>query len=216
MSARERLRVNDERLLAVLAELSADDWAAPSLCAAWSNRDVLAHLVVGYGCTVGGFAAELLRRRSFDPANTALAVRLSVRRSPQQLLDDLARLIAVPTGTGRAFPRRLLLGDHVTHELDIVYALGREPQIPADILAAVLDTQVTLPNPFVPAYRHSRGLRLEATDADWTYGHGPAVSGRAAELVSVLGNRPRMLGALSGDGVVILEARVSQSANHRP
>ena len=33
--------------------------------------------------------------------------------------------------------------------------------------------------------------------------------GRAAELVSVLGNRPAMLTALSGDGVDLLAARVS-------
>ena len=30
---------------------------------------------------------------------------------------------------GRYFPRRLLLGDHLTHELDILLALDREPTI---------------------------------------------------------------------------------------
>ncbi|MBI3226436.1 MAG: maleylpyruvate isomerase family mycothiol-dependent enzyme [Mycolicibacterium cosmeticum] len=208
MSAGERLRANDERLLGVLAALTADDWAAPSLCAEWSNHEVLAHLVVGYGCGIGEFAAELVRRRAFDPANTALAVRAAARRSPQRLLDDLARLIAVPKGLGRTFPRSLLLGDHVTHELDIVHALRREPRIPTDALTAVLNTQVALPNPFVPAYRLSRGLRLVATDAQWTHGTGPTVTGRAADLVSVLGNRPCRLGALGGDGVAALSGRV--------
>ena len=108
------------------------------------------------------------------------------------------------------FRRGLLLGDHVTHELDIVFALGREPAIGADALVAVLNTQVAMPNPFVPAFRNARGLRLRATDAEWSHGErGPVVEGRAADLVSVLGNRPKMLPRLGGDGVAVLEARLS-------
>jgi uncharacterized protein (TIGR03083 family) len=215
VSAGERLRTNDERLLGVLAALTADDWAAASLCAEWSNHEVLAHLVVGYGCGTVEFAAEVVRRRAFDPANTALAVRAAARRTPAQLLDDLARLIATPKGLGRTFPRRLLLGDHVTHELDILHALGRAPRIPADILIAVLNTQVGLPNPFVPAYQLSRGLRLVATDADWIHGTGLTVTGCAADLVSVLGNRPSRLGALDGDGVAALSDRVRRRSPSR-
>jgi hypothetical protein len=116
-----------------------------------------------------------------------------------------------PRGLGRYFPPRLLLGDHVTHELDMLYALGREPAIPADALVAVLNTQVSVPNPFVPAFRNSRGLRLIATDTDWTHGErGPLVRGRAAELVSALGDRPAVLARLDGDGVDVLASRVSR------
>ena len=92
----------------------------------------------------------------------------------------------------------------------MLFALGREPAIPADALVAVLNTQVNVPNPFVPAYRNSRGLRLAATDAEWTHGQGPLVRGPAAEMVSVLGNRPAMLGHLDGDGVDTLASRVSR------
>jgi hypothetical protein len=70
---------------------------------------------------------------------------------------------------------------------------------------------VAVPNPFVPAFRNSRGLRLVATDVDWTHGEqGPVVRGRAVELISVLGNRPRMLPALLGDGIDVLAERVSR------
>ncbi len=86
----------------------------------------------------------------FDPANTALAQSCAVHRSPGELLDDFRRLADRPSGLGRYFPGRLLVGDHVTHELDILCALGREPRIPADTIIAVLNTQVALPNPFVP------------------------------------------------------------------
>ena len=44
----------------------------------------------------------------------------------------------------------------------------------------------------------------------WSHGErGPLVEGRAAELVSVLGNRPKPLPRLVGDGVAVLESRLS-------
>ena len=211
MSTRDLLRANDARFQVQAGEFSADEWSQPSLCDGWSNHDVLAHLVVGCSAGAAAVTTEMLcHGGSFDRANAALACSLAATRSPVELLDDFARLTERPRGLGRYFPRRLLLGDHITHELDMVYALGRQPAIPADGLVAVLNTQVSVPNPFVPAFRNSRGLRLSATDADWTHGAtGPTVRGRAAELVSVLGNRPAMLVRLSGDGVEVLASRVS-------
>jgi uncharacterized protein (TIGR03083 family) len=212
MSARDLLRSNDERFRAMAEGLTADDWSLPSLCDDWSIHDVLAHLVIGYRAGSGVMAAEMLRHAgSFDRANTTIARSLAASYSPAELLDEFEELTERPRGLGRYFPRRLLLGDHVTHELDMLFALGREPSIQPDAAIAVLNTQVAVPNPFVPAYRNSRGLQLVATDADWTHGQqGPVVRGRAVELISVLGNRPRMLPSLQGDGVDVLAARVSQ------
>jgi len=210
MSVPELLRANDRRFLALARDLTAAEWSAPSLCDEWTNHEVLAHLVAGYGGRLGVLVAEICRHRgSFDDANTDLARTLAATRSPAALLEDFARLADHRRGMGRYFPRTLFLGDHVTHELDILHALGREPAIPEAALVAVLNAQVTLPNPFVPALRNSRGLRLVATDAAWTHGReGPEVIGRAAELVSALGNRPRVLATLTGDGVAVLAERV--------
>jgi len=211
MSARDRLRVNDIRFQAMAETFSAEEWARPSLCDSWSNHDVLAHLVVGYSAAATAVVAGMrCHSWSFDRANAAMARSLAASRTPLQLLDDFDRLTQRPQGLGRYFPPQLLLGDHITHELDILFALGREPAIPADALVAVLNTQVHVPNPFVPAYRNSRGLRLVATDADWTHGQGRLVRGPAAELVSVLGNREAMLGRLDGDGVDTLASRLSR------
>jgi uncharacterized protein (TIGR03083 family) len=211
VSTRELLRANDARFLALANTFSADEWSQPSLCDDWSNHDVLAHLVVGYSAGAAAVTAEIVRHSgSFDRANAAMARMLAASRTPAALLDDFDRLTRRPRGLGRYFPPRLLVGDHITHELDMLFALGREPAIPADALVAVLNTQVSVPNPFVPAYRNSRGLRLVATDADWRHGQGPLVRGGAAELVSVLGNRPAMLSRLDGDGVDVLASRLSK------
>jgi uncharacterized protein (TIGR03083 family) len=217
VSIRELLRANDARLYALAAGFTAEEWSQPSLCDDWSNHDVLAHLVVGYSAGAAAVTAEVLRHRgSFDRANAALAQSLAATTGPTQLLDDFKQLTAEPRGLGRYFPPRLLLGDHITHELDMLFALGRESAIPAEALVAVLNTQVSVPNPFVPAFRNSRGMRLIATDADWTHGQrGPVVSGRAADLVSVLGNRPAMLDRLEGDGVDVLASRVDRRPIHR-
>lgn len=132
------------------------------------------------------------------------------RRSPTELIDEYAALIYRPRGVGRVFPRRLLLGDHVIHELDIILALGRQPSIEFSTLVAVLETQVRVKNPFVPAAARARGLRLHATDADWAHGEGPRlVSGNAAHLASALAGRPWALDQLSGEGVDCLRVRVS-------
>lgn len=210
MSAAETLCHNDARFLGVMAAFIGPEWAAPSLCEDWTNHQLLAHLVLGYSAAPGAFVAEMLRHRgSFDQANTALACMLAAARGPDDLLDDMDRLRARPRGLGSVFPRRLLLGDHVTHELDMLYALGRSPDIASDTLIAVLKTQVSVPNPFVPAYRNSRRLRLIATDADWSHGRpeDPVVRGPAAALVSVLGNRSAALPQLTGPGVQILQTR---------
>jgi uncharacterized protein (TIGR03083 family) len=212
VSTRDLLRDNDIRFQQIAATLTVDEWAAPSLCAAWTNHAVLAHLVIGYGTGPGVVVAEMRRKRgSFDNANAEISRHLAERRSPTELLHDFAGLIHRPAGMGRYFPRALLLGDHVTHELDILFAIDREPTTSPDALTAVLNTQVSLPNPFVPAFRNSRGLRIKATDVAWAHGRrGPEVYGRAADLVSVLGNRPRALDRLQGDGVAVLAARLSR------
>lgn len=211
MSVAELLRSNDERFLASARTLGADEWAAASLCTEWTNHAVLAHMVHGRSASVRELGVETVRcRGSFDRANAELARRLAAARSVAHLLDDFAQYARRPRGTGRYLPRTLFLGDHVTHELDIHLALGREPTVAPAALVAVLNAQVHLPNPFVPAYRNSRGLRLVAVDTGWVHGSGPEVVGTAADLVSVLANRPRALDRLAGDGIAVLASRLGE------
>ncbi|OBI66278.1 maleylpyruvate isomerase family mycothiol-dependent enzyme [Mycobacterium sp. E796] len=211
--AADALRDNDARLVAFLSTLTEDHWVRPSLCTDWSNHDVLAHLVVGYSAALPSIIAAMLRHHgSFDRTNSSMARRLAAQRDPHTLLDDLAALTRRPRGVGCVFPRRLLLGDHVIHQLDITYALEADSTIPPAILAAVLDTEVQVPNPFVPAAARARGLNLIATDAPWSHpANGPTVTGEAGHLASVLAGRPWALRHLTGNGVSILATRLQAS-----
>jgi len=206
----DALQANDIRFAEFARSVTAAQWAQPSLCTEWTNHDVLAHLVIGYRAAVTSIAASMLRHRgSFDAANTELARGLAGQRDPVELIDEFAALVHSPRGVGRVFPRRLLLGDHVIHELDITYALGKESAIPPSTVAAVLDTQVRVPNPFVPAAARARGLNLRATDTRWARpADGPTVEGQAAHLASALAGRPWALGRLRGDGVAALSSRI--------
>jgi uncharacterized protein (TIGR03083 family) len=205
----ELLRANDVRFLAVARGLPGRDWSRRSLCSEWTNHDLLAHLVIGCGASPRTIALEMIRQRgSFDRSNASLAQNLAALRTPSELIEDFAALIDRPRGLGRVFPRRLLLGDHVIHELDIVLPLGKVATVDPSVLAAVLQTQVRVPNPFVPAAARARGLCLRAKDLDWTYGSGGhCVSGEAAHLASALAGRRWALDQLSGDGVPLLRDR---------
>jgi uncharacterized protein (TIGR03083 family) len=209
------LQDNDFRFMTFARGLSEADWTRPSLCTEWTNHEVLAHLVIGYRTAPGALAGAIIRDRgSFDRANARLARALAAQRDPAELMDEFSALAQAPRGLARIFPRRLLLGDHVIHQLDIAYGLGKDSTIGAEALFAVLDTQVRVPNPFVPAAARARGLTLRATDIGWVHGNkgplkGPLVTGTAADLASVLAGRPHALRRLRGDGLATLQSRLS-------
>jgi uncharacterized protein (TIGR03083 family) len=216
MDSDDLLSRSDQRFMQLARDLDDHEWAAPSLCSEWTNHEVLAHLVVGYSTPIGSIALRMLQRRgNFDATNTVLSRELAATRSPAALLDDFDHLRRHPRGIGRLFPGRLMLGDHVIHELDIVFALGRPSTIPVETLIAVLNTEVHIPNPFVPARRRSKGMHLHASDTPWDHRGDPTsrlvVRGSAADLASVLAGRPHALVRLTGTGVNTLRARIANA-----
>lgn len=84
------------RLLASLAEFGPDEWAHPSRCDGWSNRDVVVHLESAFGfwaiSAAQGARGEPTRfLESFDPvASPAAMVDSAAGLSPAEALDRLA------------------------------------------------------------------------------------------------------------------------------
>jgi len=221
MSASDLRRRNDERFAALAAGLTDREWAQPSRCHGWTNHDVLAHLVIGLTIPLHQVLTAMVRHSgSFDQANATLARDLAASTTPADLLAEFIRASRRPRGIGRLFPPRLLLGDHVIHELDITAALHHEPTIPPDVLAAVLNTEVHLPNPFVPARARAAGLRLHADDIPWNHtpakGQPPTVTASAADLASALAGRQEALPRCRGDGIPILRERMQHHVPDPP
>ena len=219
MSNRDLLKRHDHYFVDFARSLTPVEWTMPSLCSNWSAHDVLAHLIIGYSISVPSLCwATATHRLDFDRTNTAVAQRLAQQCNPLELIDLFEVLIEHRRGIGRLFPPGLLLGDHVIHHLDIALALRKPTEVPDEIVSAVLDTEVGLPNPFVPAKRNASGLALRATDTGWTStadgGARGKVEGRAAHLASALAGRPHAVAFLSGDGLPTLSSRIAGPTGH--
>jgi hypothetical protein len=74
-------------------------------------------------------------------------------------------------------------------------------------LAVALDFGRTAPT--IHARRRIRGLRLVATDLEWTTGSGPAVEGPGEALLMAMAGRPAALPELSGPGKPTLADRIN-------
>ena len=62
-------------------------------------------------------------------------------------------------------------------------------------------------NMIIGTKKRINGLRLHASDADWSYGSGPEVSGPMLSLLMAMTGRKPVLQDLSGDGVATLRER---------
>lgn len=202
-----RALAREERaeLAAFLATLTPEQWDAPTLCAGWAVRDVVAH-VIGYDLEgTSGFVRTLVR------------ARLSPDRANQRVVDDLrdldppglvalVRRYETPEGLTARFGHRIALTDGTIHHQDIRRPLGLPRTIPPERLRAVLDFAMVAPP--VGAFVRTRGLRLVATDLDWSSGRGTAeVRGPGEAVLLAAAGRPAALDELEGPGVATLAGR---------
>lgn len=194
-----------------LRDLDADQWDQSSLCEGWRVRDVIAHMCVGYTTPLIKMTMMLGRRR-FDVAKASFEESRSFgsRHSPSELR---ATLDSVQKGNVRRGISRFIkpsegLVDHLIHHQDIRRPLGRPRAMPEERLAAALDVVPTLGG-FVGAKSRVEGLRLVATDVDWSHGEGPEVEGTGEAILLVASGRPDPTDEMSGRGAAILRERVA-------
>lgn len=67
-------------------------------------------------------------------------------------------------------------------------------------------------NPRLSAWRITRGLRLVATDLEWSHGKGPVVNGPAESLLMAVAGRRSVLSELGGPGQPTLAARITPTS----
>ena len=201
-TAQERRRIAD-----LIDDLDEAQLATPSLCAGWDVKTVAAHLV------------------SVLAEGTLRVTWLGARRgSPDRAIDELARRRAQrPAAEIAASLRDLadhrywrpppqapgLLAEVLAHSGDIRIPLGLPFEPDPQPTAIALDF-LTGPVPIglVPLGR-LRGIRLQATDIDRTWGKGQEIRGRSAELLMAAVGRNAVLDALDGPGLPSLRQRIS-------
>jgi uncharacterized protein (TIGR03083 family) len=192
----------------LLAGLTDQQWDAPSLCETWRVRDVAAHVVAYLDRSRVGFTTTLAKHRFQLNSLNAADVDSSSARPPQWIVDAM-RHHAAPQGVGSGFKGRIALVECMIHQQDVRRPLNLPRRIPAERLQAAL--KFTRIAPLIRGGWTTRGLRLIATDLDWSTGHGPEVLGPGEALLMAMAQRPSALADLSGPGSSILSQRSLQT-----
>lgn len=193
-------------LLVTLRQLTREQWNAPSLCARWRVRDVATHVVSYDELSVIETVAAFVRGGLRTARVNEVALHRYRDLEPGHIIDLVARNQrprGLPSGLGGG----IALTDGTIHHQDIRRALGMARAIPEHRLVPVLNFSLVAPT--LASKRNRRGLKLVATDVDWTNGDGPAVSGPGEALLMAVAGRPHALDELSGDGLKTLRERVA-------
>lgn len=174
-------------LAEVLANFAPGQWDSPTLCAGWRVREVIAHMTMPTRSSSFRFFAEIVRDRGNI---NRMANRIAVRDAalPAAVLvsamasEDLRRWSPPGGGTKGA------LVHAVIHGLDVTEALGVERTVPPARLRVVL-AELVSPASAKFFKLELDGLRLEATDLDWSAGSGDVVAATAQDLALALSGR---------------------------
>ena len=186
------------------ATLTPEEWALPSLCAGWTVRDVVVHLIgpdVSVRAAVrNGPGMVMHLRRQIDRANADRMAQF----------DGLSReqvLAAYDAPRPAERPYVQTMTDKVIHHQDVRRPLGRPRIVPPERVEAAL-RRVVASRWVFGGHGRAKDLRIEATDVDFTHGDGPIVSGTGEALLLALAGRQAVLDELDGDGLTTLRARV--------
>ena len=203
MTALELARDERLELADLLAELTSEQWAGPTLCEGWRVRDVAAHVVSFEEMTQRELTARFLKGRLQMDRINALGVDDLADHSTEQLVALLRDKRSA--GLGAGFGGRVALTDNMIHHQDIRRSLGLARTIPVERLCAALD--FVRYSPTIRGAWLARGVPLVVTDTDWSSGKGPEVRGPGESLVMAMAGRPDALCDLAGPGAARLVAR---------
>ncbi|MCD2185661.1 maleylpyruvate isomerase family mycothiol-dependent enzyme [Actinomycetospora soli] len=192
----------------LLEGLSPEQWEAPSLCAGWTVREVVAHAISYDELSWSEVGRRLVRAGGNPDGANALGVDEYGRRTPDELV-ALLRAHLTPRGLTAAMGGRIGLVDGLIHQQDVRRPLGLPRSIPEERLRPALTLAL-----FAPPIRgvlRVHDLRLEATDIAWSSGpltrRRGTVRGTAEALVMAIAGR-RVADDLEGDGVPLLAPRL--------
>jgi uncharacterized protein (TIGR03083 family) len=202
MIADERRRLAD-----LLDTLSPEQLATPSLCGAWTVKEVAGHLVTPFVLRAR-WAAPILLRGGVNPHKAMDLAAKAVARRPAGDLASLLRANAENRFRLPLFGLPGMLTDIQVHGQDIRRPLDVPYDFGVERLRLTLSFLVSGRAMLAAPRKRRSGLRFEATDLDWAWGSGPVVRGKAEAVMLALTGRPVVLPELDGDGVPILRDRL--------
>jgi len=147
--------------------------------------------------TTAGLVGRFLKGRLNTDRINAIGVADYSDRSPQQIT-VLIRSYAQPHGLTGGFGGKIALTDGMIHQQDIRRSIGLPRTIDPERLRTALNFAR-----FAPTIRgawRARGVRLVASDLDWSHGRGPEVRGPGEALLMAMAGRRAALDDVDGPG----------------
>ena len=132
--------IADERraLVRDLKNLTEDDWKAPTVCAPWDVKAVVAHVVLPFEVSKPTFMFNVLRNgRDVPKTIRLLSARVNQAMTRQELVASLEKNANSKWKPPRVGPE-VPLGEIVVHGQDIRRAIGMQREVPPDIASALL------------------------------------------------------------------------------
>jgi uncharacterized protein (TIGR03083 family) len=196
------------RVAVLVGSLSPAQLEVPSLCGAWTVRQVAGHLVATLTPVPPRQILTVFVTSGFrlHRANARLAAVVA-RRAPAELASALrhdAGDRSRPPIVG--YPGRLT--DLQVHGQDMRRPLGLPHGLDLDRVRVSLDFLTGGRAIGFTPRRRLAGLRLEATDLRWSWGTGALLTGPAEALMMAATGRRAALADLDGPGVRLLAARL--------
>jgi uncharacterized protein (TIGR03083 family) len=193
---RFRLEFADE-----MSRASPGQWDVPSWCEGWRVRDVLGHLVHTAEATLPSMFWQIIR----NGVQPDRAIQRIARKLGDQPVPELVERLRAAPGTFHVpgMPSEIGLGDLIVHTADAFRPIGLVPDTPLADVLVVLHAYTKWGRRVVHAVPH-RSVSLVASDADWRYGSGPEVTGKAIDLLLLMANRRQVMPSLSGPGLKLL------------
>lgn len=185
---------------------SLPQWGTRSLCSEWSVHQVLGHVTATAKMTPPKFFAGFISAGSNFDTFVGKRAQVESAGTPATTLAELGAHLRDTTSPPG--PIDAMVGEIVVHGTDIRRPLGITHEFPGVTLARVADF-FTGSNLIVGAKSRIAGVRLAATDQDWSHGDGPTVSGPILSLVLAMTGRAVALESLEGDEVAVLRERMS-------
>lgn len=181
--------------------LTEDEWDSPSLCQEWNVRQVVIH------------TAWHIQLAKYPVKEAIPYLRLGGDRFYARLFarhadrtnGDLAGSLAAPA---RCNPPNLC--ELAIHQQDVRRAVGKPRAIPHQQVRWLLDYGLSKSGNGQTGgkpRKRSEGLRLVASDFDWSAGDGPEVRGTGESILMAITGRSTALAELSGPGVQTLATR---------
>lgn len=189
-----------------LETVTPEQWAAPTCCEAWNVQQLVGHLVAAAKITAPHFFSGFVMTGFNFNRFVDKDLRPYAEGTPAQVLD---RFRSVINSTNKPpGPSYVALGEIMVHGEDIRRALGSRGEHPAEHLTSLAE-QYRKSGSFggLKGKQRVAGLKLRATDVEWSTGEGPEVAGPAMSLIRGMVGRKGALDDCTGPGVATLESR---------